>query len=299
MTDPVVSADGLGRRFRRRGWALADVTLDLPAAGVVGLVGPNGAGKSTLLGLIAGTLAPTAGTITVCGGRPGSGAAQLAKVGFVAQDAPVYANLTVADHLALGARLNPGWDAALASDRVTHLGLDPAQKAGRLSGGQRAQLALTLGIAKRPELLVLDEPVASLDPLARREFLGDLMALVAEHGLTVLLSSHLVADLERTCDHIVLLTGGRVQLSGAIDDLVATHHRVTGPSGAGLPGVAPERIVAVSTTERQRTQIVRGDLPALHPPDWTFSALDLEDLLLAYMSQSSPSAATPRKAVAA
>ena len=207
----IVSARGLGKRYRRR-WALTDCTLDIPAGHVTGLVGPNGAGKTTLLNLAAGLLAPTTGTIEVCGGRPAAGPEQLAKVGYVAQDTPTYPGLSVRDHLELGARLNPRWDAALARDRVDRLGLDPAQKAGRLSGGQRAQLALTLGLAKRPELLLLDEPVASLDPLARREFLQGLMEAVAEHGFSVVLSSHLVADLERVCDHLLVLVDSRVRV---------------------------------------------------------------------------------------
>ncbi|MEV5327251.1 ABC transporter ATP-binding protein [Nonomuraea sp. NPDC052634] len=166
----VLRAQGLGRRYGRR-WALRDCTLDVPAGHVVGLVGPNGAGKSTLLKLACGQLEPSAGAISVLGGRPASTPAQLARVGFVAQDTPVYGGLTVEDHLRLGARLNPRWDQELARERVARLGLDPAHRAGRLSGGQRAQLALTLGLAKRPDLLILDEPVAALDPLARREFL--------------------------------------------------------------------------------------------------------------------------------
>jgi len=165
-----LNASGLGKRYRQR-WALSDCTLQIPEGRVAGLVGPNGAGKTTLLHLAVGLLAPTAGTITVLGGEPASGPGQLAKVGFVAQDTPVYAGLSVADHLRLGAHLNPAWDAAYAERRIGRIGLDPAQRAGKLSGGQRAQLALTLAIAKRPRLLILDEPVASLDPLARREFL--------------------------------------------------------------------------------------------------------------------------------
>ncbi|NUT45260.1 MAG: ABC transporter ATP-binding protein, partial [Thermoactinospora sp.] len=184
----VLQAQGLGKRYGRR-WALRECTVDIPAGHVVGLVGPNGAGKTTLLKLACGQLAPTSGGITVLGGRPAEGPRQLAKVGFVAQDTPVYAGLTVADHLKLGARLNPRWDDAMARDRITRLGLIPDQRAGKLSGGQRAQLALTLGLAKRPELLILDEPVASLDPLARREFLQGLLEAVVEHELSVVLSS--------------------------------------------------------------------------------------------------------------
>src|SRR5215467_13658070 len=209
----VLESRGLGKRYRPR-WALADCTLSVPAGHVVGLVGPNGAGKTTLLHLATGLIAPTSGAIEVLGGRPASSPAQLARVGFVAQDAPTYAGLSVADHLRLGAHLNPGWDAAAARHRIERLGLDPAQKAGRLSGGQRAQLALTLAIAKRPDLLILDEPIASLDPLARREFLQMLMEVTAEQGLSVVMSSHLVSDLERICDYMIVLVASRVLVTG-------------------------------------------------------------------------------------
>jgi len=174
----VIETGSLGKRYRRL-WALSDCTLSVPAGHVVGLVGPNGAGKTTLLSLATGMPAPTTGTIEVLGRRPAAGPAQLARVGYLAQDAPVYAGLSVAEHLRLGAHLNPGWDAGLARGRVERLDLDAGQKAGTLSGGQRAQLALTLAVAKRPELLILDEPVASLDPLARREFLQDLMEVIS------------------------------------------------------------------------------------------------------------------------
>ena len=213
----VIQTEELGKRYRTR-WALAGCTLSIPAGHVVGLVGPNGAGKTTLINLATGMLAPSAGTIEVLGGRPAAGPAQLARVGYLAQDAPLYAGLPVADHLRLGAHLNPGWDAELARRRVERLGLDPKQKAGTLSGGQRAQLALTLAVAKRPELLILDEPVASLDPLARREFLQDLMETVAEQQVSVVLSSHLISDLERVCDHVIVLVDSRVRVAGAVDD---------------------------------------------------------------------------------
>ena len=224
----VIETQALGKRYRRL-WALADCTLSIPAGHVVGLVGPNGAGKTTLLGLAAGLVAPSAGVIEVLGGPPPASPAQLARVGFVAQDAPVYPGLSVSDHLAFGAHLNPGWDAELARDRIARLDLDPRQQAGKLSGGQRAQLALTLAIGKRPELLILDEPAASLDPLARREFLADLMEATAEQELSVVLSSHLIADLERVCDYLVVLVGSRVRVTGPVEELLATHHLLTGP----------------------------------------------------------------------
>jgi ABC-2 type transport system ATP-binding protein len=219
---PALTTRGLGKRYGQR-QALADCTLSIPAGNIVGLVGPNGAGKTTLLHLAVGLLAPTSGTIDVLGGRPASGPAQLAKVGFVAQDSPVYAGFTVTDHLRFGAHMNPGWDAALARDRVQALGLDPRQRAGQLSGGQRAQLALTLALAKRPELLILDEPIASLDPLARSEFLRSLAEFTAARQLSVVMSSHLVSDLERICDYLVVLVASRVQIAGPVAGLLAAH----------------------------------------------------------------------------
>jgi ABC-2 type transport system ATP-binding protein len=221
----LLAASGLGKRYRRR-WALSDCTMEIPAGRVVGLVGPNGAGKTTLLHLAAGLIAPTTGMVEVLGERPGDGPAQLGRVGFVAQDTPVYQGLSVAGHLRMAAYLNPGWDGAEARRRIEQLGIDPRQRAGRLSGGQRAQLALTLAIAKRPELLILDEPVASLDPLARREFLRSVAGTAA--GTSVVLSSHLVADLELICDYLVVLVASRVRLAGDIAALLASHHQRTG-----------------------------------------------------------------------
>jgi ABC-2 type transport system ATP-binding protein len=280
----VIAADGLGKRYRRQ-WALTDCTLSIPAGHVVGLVGPNGAGKTTLLNLAVGLLAPDAGTIEVLGGTPGAGRAELSGVGFLAQDSPVYAGLSVADHLKLGAHLNTGWDAELARTRVERLDLDPGQKAGTLSGGQRAQLALTLAIAKRPELLILDEPVASLDPLARREFLQDLMEAVAEQELSVVLSSHLIADLERVCDYLIVLVGSRVRVAGTVDELLATHHLLSGPRRD--PDRLPDGldVISASHTDVQTTLLVRGTGQILDPV-WTVSQVGLEDLVLAYMSQA-------------
>jgi ABC-2 type transport system ATP-binding protein len=220
--DTVLRASGLGKRYRQR-WALSDCTLAVPAGKVVGLVGPNGAGKTTLLQLAAGLLRPTAGTVEVLGGSPAATPAQLARVGFVAQNTPAYASLSVADHLHLGAWLNPHWDNDLAERRIERLGLDRRRRAGRLSGGQRAQLALTLAIAKRPELLILDEPVADLDPLARSEFLQELSAVVDEQALSVVLSSHLIADIERVCDYLVVLVDSRLRVAGSIDELLTSH----------------------------------------------------------------------------
>ncbi len=277
----IIETLGLGKRYGRK-WALRDCTLAIPEGKVVGLVGPNGAGKTTLLHLAVGLLASTSGSITVLGGHPGSGPAQLEKVGFVAQDTPVYAGLSVAKHLRMGAYLNKHWDNELAESRIGQLGLDPRQKAGSLSGGQRAQLALTLAVARRPELLLLDEPVASLDPLARREFLRGLMETVAQDGVSVMFSSHLVADLERVCDYLVILLASRVQLSGEVTELVGSHWRLTGPRRD--PGSLPsdQEVIEESHTDKQSMFLVRTGQPVLDPA-WTVKPVTLEDLVLAYL----------------
>jgi ABC-2 type transport system ATP-binding protein len=278
----VIETNGLGKRYGRKS-ALQDCTLSIPDGKVVGLVGPNGAGKTTLLHLAVGLLAPTTGSITVLGGRPGDGPAQLARIGFVAQDTPTYAGLTVAKHLRMGAYLNKKWDRELAESRIDQLEIDPRQKAGSLSGGQRAQLALTLAVARRPELLLLDEPVASLDPLARREFLQGLMEIVARDGVSVVLSSHLVADLERVCDYLVILVGSRVQVSGEVNDLLATHWRLSGPrrDSGSLP--SDQEVIEESHTDKQSTFFVRTDQPILDPA-WNVKPVTLDDLVLAYLS---------------
>jgi len=280
----VIETRGLGRQYRRT-WALRDCTLAIPEGRVVGLVGPNGAGKTTLLRLAAGLLAPTCGTISVLGEEPAAGPAQLARVGFVAQDTPVYARMPVSDHLRLGAWLNPAWDDEMARRRIGQLGLDPRQRAGSLSGGERAQLTLTLALAKRPELLILDEPVASLDPLARREFLRGLMEAVAEDGTSVVLSSHLVADLERVCDYLVVLVASRVRVAGEVSALLASHHRLSGPRRD--PGALPagQEVIEESHTDKQTILLVRTDEP-IHDPSWTVRPVSMEDLVLAYMSRA-------------
>lgn len=290
-----IVANGLGKRYGHR-WALRGCTLDIPQGSVVGLVGANGAGKSTLLHLVVGLLEPTEGSLEVLGGRPGADAGQLGRVGFVAQDAPVYAALSVADHLRLGARMNPGWDDVAARARVRSLGLDLRQRAGKLSGGQRSQLALTLAMGKRPELLVLDEPVSSLDPLARRTFLADVMELMADHQPTVVLSSHLLSDIERVCDHLIVMAPGAVQLVGPVDDLLAQHKLLTGPRRDERSLPADQVVVQVSHTDRQTTVLVRTTAPVLDPA-WVVSDVGLEDLVLAYMA--GPSARPAASALAA
>jgi ABC-2 type transport system ATP-binding protein len=206
----------------------------------------------------------------------------LPRIGFVAQEHPLYRGFTVAETLRLGRELNPSWDDDAARARIEDLGLPLRKKVGALSGGQRAQVALTLALAKRPELLLLDEPVASLDPLARREFLQSVMEAVADTGMTVLLSSHLVADLERVCDHLVILAGGRTQLAGPIEEILATHRLLTGPRSEAADVARVHEVVRQSHTERQTTLLVRAN-GHVYDASWELHELDLEEIVLGYL----------------
>lgn len=280
----VIESKDLCKQYRQR-WALRNCTLVIPAGRVVGLVGPNGAGKTTLLHLAVGLLRPTSGTIAVFGGQPAGGTDQLARVGFVGQDTPTYSGLSVDDHLRLGAWLNPAWDRDFAKRRIAQLGLDPKQKAGKLSGGQRAQLALTLAIAKRPDLLILDEPVASLDPLARRDFMQQLMEEVSEHQVSVVLSSHLVSDLEHVCNYLVVLAASRVQIVGEVEGLLASHRLLSGAGSETAGRPVARDVIEATHTDGQTTLLVRTDGRFLDAT-WTVERVSLEHLVLAYMSQA-------------
>ncbi|WP_441109114.1 ABC transporter ATP-binding protein [Nonomuraea sp. ZG12] len=273
---PVLEATGLGVRYRR-GWALRDCSLALPAGRVAALVGPNGAGKTTLMHAAVGLLAPARGRVVVRG-----------QAAFVAQDKPLYETFTVAEMLTFGRRTNLRWDERAALDRLAGLGIPLDRKVGRLSGGQQAQVALTIALARTPDLLVLDEPLANLDPVARHDVMRAIMAEVAEHGLSVLLSSHVVSDLEGTCDWLVVLNGGRLQVSGDIEDLLAGHLVMTGP--AGLAGPGRVQVVAESRTARQVRLLVRGEPPL--DPRWQARRPGLDELVMGYL-RSPESAALP------
>ncbi|MGA5326182.1 ABC transporter ATP-binding protein [Streptomyces griseoincarnatus] len=286
MTVPALEADALGKRFGRRSWALRDCSFRLPAGRVCAVVGPNGAGKSTLLALAAGLLAPTEGTVRVLGAHP---AVARPRVGFVDQDKPLYQQLTVDETLRMGADLNPGhWDADTARRVVAGGDLDPDRRIPALSGGQRTRVALALALGKRPELLLLDEPMADLDPLARHELMGLLMGEAAAHGTTVVMSSHVVAELEDSCDHLLLVGGGKIRLSGEIDDLLAAHTRVTATVGADL---AAHEVVESRTTGRQLSAVIRPSGPL--PDDWRTATPSLEDLVLSYLRNPAAPALTP------
>jgi ABC-2 type transport system ATP-binding protein len=271
---------GLGVRYRRT-WALRDCSLAVPPGRVAALLGPNGAGKTTLMHAVVGLLAPDAGTISVAG-----------QVAFMAQDKPLYDAFTVAEMLAFGRRLNPTWDDAYAVARLEALGVPLERRVSGLSGGQQAQVALTVALARRPGLLVLDEPLANLDPLARHDVMRVLMTAVAERPLTVLLSSHVVADLRDTCDWLIVINGGRVQVSGDIDDLLADHLVLTGPPGAGTPPAGSRVVETIGTGTRTRL-LVRGT--SVHDPRWSARPADLEELVMAYL-RSPDTAALPAPA---
>jgi ABC-2 type transport system ATP-binding protein len=279
----VIQTRGLSKRYRRV-TALSEATITVPEGRISGLIGPNGAGKTTLLRLLAGLARPTGGEVAVLNSRPSQDPAFLAAIGFLAQEIPLYRRFTAQDHIGIGAHLNSRWDGALVRQRLESLGIPLDQRVGTLSGGQRAQLALALTLAKRPRLLLLDEPVAALDPLARRQFLAHLAEAVAGGGLAVVLSSHLVADLERTCDHLILLAASRVQLCGDIDTLLAEHQVLVGPCKDTTAIERDHTLVQAVRTARQTTLLIRRNGPVIDP---AFEAADvgLEELVLGYMGQ--------------
>ncbi len=283
---PAIETSGLGRRYGSK-WALRDCTLEIPRGSVTALVGPNGAGKTTLLRLAVGLARPTAGTVRVFGLDPRAGAAELLpRVGFVAQEHPLFGSFSVEEMLRAGRKLNPVWDDGAARRRVEELGLPLGQRVKSLSGGQRAQVALTLALAKRPELLLLDEPVASLDPLARLEFLQSVLEVVSDRELTVVLSSHIVADLERVCDHLVILSVGHTQLAGPIDEIVASHRLLTGPRDEAEDVARMHDVIRASHAERQTSLLVRAGAH-VYDSRWTVHELGLEEIVLAYLVQGS------------
>jgi ABC-2 type transport system ATP-binding protein len=283
MSMNVIEASGLGKRYSGT-WALRECTLAIPGGHVAALVGPNGAGKSTLLNLAVGLAAPSAGAVTVLGGRPAGSPAALDGIAFVAQDTPLYKNLSVADMVYVTRSLNRRFDQSYARARLDQLGIPPKRKAGKLSGGQQAQLALTLALARRPRLLVLDEPVAMLDPVARHDFMATVMTAMAADGVSVLLSSHVLSELERVADYLILLSRGRVQVAGEVDDLLASHRVLTGP--AAEAGRYTERpVVHVRRGQAQAHLLIRGDADDPVPPGWEAHPVGLEELALAYLRE--------------
>lgn len=280
----VLEAQGLGKRYGRT-WALHECNLRVPEGHVVGLVGPNGAGKSTLLHLAVGLAVPTEGTITVGDDLvPGSEAA-LDAIGFVAQDSPLYPGLSVDDTLRLVRSLSRGFDEANARGRLDHLGIPLDRKVGRLSGGQHSQVALAVALARRPKLLLLDEPLARLDPLARHEFLGVLMSAVEEDGLSIFFSTHVVSEMDRICDYLVVLAQGRVQVAGDVETLLDGHVVLSGPAASAATVMAQLSVVRADDTGRVATLLVRGPAPAGLPEGWRVESTNLEELILTYLRE--------------
>jgi ABC-2 type transport system ATP-binding protein len=279
----VIETSGLGKRYGST-WALRECSLAVPAGHVAALVGPNGAGKSTLLNLAVGLAAPSAGGVTVLGGRPAGSPAALDGIAFVAQDTPLYKNLSVADMLHLTCNLNRRFDQHYAQTRLTELGIPLKRKAGKLSGGQQAQLALTLALARRPQLLLLDEPVAMLDPIARHDFMATVLTAMADDGVSVVLSSHVLAELERVADYLILVSRGRVQVAGEVDNLLACHRMLSGPA-AEAGRYAGRAVVHVSRGEAQAHLLVRASADDPVPPGWEAHPVGLEELALAYLRE--------------
>jgi ABC-2 type transport system ATP-binding protein len=279
----VIEASRLGKCYRST-WALRECTLMIPAGHVAALVGPNGAGKTTLLNMAVGLAEPTTGIITVLGGRAAGSPAALDGIAFVAQNTPLYKNLSAAEMLHLTGNLNRHFDHGYARARLADLGIPLRQKTGRMSGGQQAQLALTLALARRPRLLVLDEPMAMLDPLARHDFMATVMTAVADDGVSVVLSSHVLAELERVADYLILMSEGRVQVAGEVDGLLARHRVLTGP--ATNADICAERLSVVHARRgaAQAHLLVRTNGTADPvPPGWEAHPVSLEELTLAYL----------------
>jgi ABC-2 type transport system ATP-binding protein len=280
----VVETSGLGKRYGGT-WALRECALAIPAGHVAALVGPNGAGKTTLLNLAVGLAEPTAGAVTVLGGRPAGSPAALDGIAFVAQDTPVYKNLSAGDMLHLTRNLNRRFDRHYAQARLGELGIPLKRKAGRLSGGQQAQVALTLALARRPRLLVLDEPVAMLDPVARHDFMATVLTAAAADGVSVVLSSHVLAELERVADYLILLSRGRVQLAGEADGLLASHRVLTGPAAEADRYAQRLGVVHIRRAEAQAHLLVRATADDPVPPGWEAHPVGLEELALAYLRE--------------
>jgi ABC-2 type transport system ATP-binding protein len=279
----VIETSDLGKRYGKT-WALSECTLAIPEGRLAALVGPNGAGKSTLMNMAVGLTVPTAGTVTVLGGHPAGSPVALDGIAFVAQDSPAYKSFSVADMLHVTRNLNRFFDQHYAQARLGELGIPLKKKAGKLSGGQQSQLALTLALARRPRLLILDEPLASLDPLARQDFMATVMTAMTDDGISVVLSSHALAELERVADYLVVLSRGKLAVVGETDDLLASHRVLTGPAAAADAYVKRLTVVQDKRAGAQAHLLVAASGPAdLVEPGWEAHPVSLEELVLAYL----------------
>jgi ABC-2 type transport system ATP-binding protein len=279
----VLETRGLGRRYGAK-WGLRDCTLTVSEGSITGLVGPNGAGKSTLLRLAAGLSRPSEGTVSAFG-QPidPNGTDELGRIGYLDQHRPIYGSFRVRDMLTLGRKLNTEWDDALAPQLLAEVGIPLNVRVRTLSIGQQAQVSLAVCLAKRPDLLLLDEPAGSLDPLARRQLFEALLGTVAERGTTVLLSSHIVSELEPVCENLIILAASSVRLSESMEEILATHKLIiVGPGIASIPGV---EVISTKTSGRQTHLLVRGTPPDVSA-DWQVLQPDLEEVVLGYLTQA-------------
>jgi len=284
MGKTAIQTNGLGKRYGSL-WALENCDIAVPEGSISALVGPNGAGKSTLLKLLVGLSSATAGSSEVLGQLPRQRADFLQDIGYLAQEVPLYKGLTANDHIAMGRHLNRRWDESFIRERLTQLGIPFDRPVGKLSGGQRSQVALALALAKKPKLLLLDEPVAALDPLARHDFLASL-AQAATEGLTVVMSSHLLADLERVSDHVIVLASGKTQLCDNLEAIVGEHRLLVGPREHAKNLGDSITIIHETDTAKQSTLLVRLAPGATMPPDWQRHNPNIEEIILAYMGQA-------------
>ncbi len=279
----ILRTEQLGHRYGGGVWGLRECTIEVPRGRVIALVGPNGSGKTTLLNMAAGLLPPSTGSVRITGAAP---ADRLDRIGYVAQDAPLWPRLRVTDVLEIGACLNPRFDTGLATGRIHQLGIPTRARINTLSGGERAQVALTLVLAKQPELMLLDEPLSNLDPLARRDFLTSMFAACSDMGAAVLFSSHVVAELERICDYLIVLRAGRVRLAGDIDELRRTHRVITGPTG--WPGSSGREVINERSGGGRTIALVRSDASSLTGPGLEEAAPTFDELVLGYLEDDEP-----------
>ena len=282
MKESAIETVDLGRRYGRR-WVLENCDLQVPVGTVTGLVGPNGAGKSTLMRLCAGLSRPTTGHVSILGDeiRP-NGTGHLAHIGYLDQHRPMYRSLRVEEAMRVGRRLNTRWDDDAARTWIAELGVPPRARLSALSEGQATMVALVVCLAKVPEVVVLDEPLASLDPLARRQLIETLLGAVTDRRTTVFLSSHIVSELEPVCDHLVIMSEGRVSIAGSVESLLSEHHLVvTRSDGPPVPGTL--ETVSVRGAQRQSTSLVRGDITGLDASTQVL-ATNLEEIVLAYLA---------------
>jgi ABC-2 type transport system ATP-binding protein len=274
---------GLGRRYGSK-WGLRDCTLSVRTGSITGLVGPNGAGKSTLLRLAAGLSRPTTGSVQIFGTpvEP-NGAAHLAHMGYLDQSRPLYPGFRVEEMLTFGRRLNRHWNHEAARNWLGEFDVPMRERVGHLSLGQQALVALALTMAKQPDLLMLDEPVAALDPLARQELLRALLSTVAERNSTVLISSHIISELEPVCDDLVILSASRVQIAGRMEEILSQHHIAIGAEVNGNRPRISGSVINERRTGRQVTLLVHGTIEEPRP-GWIVVEPNLEEIVLAYLA---------------